>query len=365
MSEQNDTRKESEVKEKKEKGFFKSVWASIVKIEDYPEMAAKGVGKAIAYVAKIIVILAIILSLGIVYKTYGLVKDGVSYLQNEFPEFSYKDGKLDVHSEEIITIDSKDSIVGKTIVDTKTEDESKINQYINDIAESGSGVIILKDKVIMKNQSVAGTINYNYNEILNQMKISEFTKQDIINYAQSSQIVNLYISVFLTIFVYSFIMYFLTTLSNAVFLSVFGYFTTWIAKIKMRYVAIFNMAVYALTLSNILNIIYIGINIFINFNMEYFEVMYVAVAAIYIVAAIFILKSEFVKKQAELIKIAEAEAIVKKQLEEKEKEETEKNKETKKEEKEETSNENESKKDKKNEQNEDTNEGEEPEGSNA
>ena len=160
-------------------------------------------------------------------------------------------------------------------------------------------------------------------------------------------------------------MYFLTTLSNALFLSVFGYFTTWIAKIKMRYVAIFNMAVYALTLSTILNIIYIGINIFINFNMEYFEVMYVAVAAIYIVAAIFILKSEFVKKQAELIKIAEAEAIVKKQLEEKEKEETEKNKETKKEEKEETSNENESKKDKKNEQNEDTNEGEEPEGSNA
>lgn len=374
MSEQKDTGKESEVNENKEikekrKGFFSNVWSSIVKIEEYPEMAARGVGKAIAYLAKITAILAIVLCLGIVYQTYELLQEGVNYLQNEFPEFSYKDGKLDVHSEDIITINSEDSIAGKTIIDTKTEDESEINQYINEVNESGSGIIILKGKVIMKNQSVAGTINYNYSEILNQMGISEFTKQDVINYARSSQIINLYVSVFLTIFIYSFIMYFLTTISNAVFLSAFGYLTTWIAKIKMRYVAIFNMSVYALTLSTILNMLYVGVNIFIEFNMEYFEVMYVAVAAIYLVAAIFILKSEFIKKQAELIKIAEAEAIVKKQLkeqEEKEEKEKEQNKETKKkEEKEETQGKNKSKKDKKSKEKEDTNQGEQPEGSNA
>lgn len=368
MSEEKDTKKESEVN--KNKGFFKNVWASIIKIEEYPEMAARGIGKAISYLAKITAILAIVLCLGIVYQTYGIVQDGINYLQNEFPEFSYKEGKLNINSEDIIIIESEESIVGKTIIDTKTEDESKVNQYINEVTESGSGLIILKDKVVVKNKSVTGTINYNYSEVLNQMKISEFTKQDIINYAQSSQIVNLYISVFLTIFVYSFIMYFLTTISNAVFLSVFGYLTTLIAKIKMRFVAIFNMSVYALTLSTILNMLYVGVNIFIKFNMEYFEVMYVAVAAIYLVAAIFILKSEFIKKQAELIKIAEAEAIVKEQLkeqekqEEKEKEEKEENKETKKEEKKETTPKK-NKLKKENKEKENTNQGEEPEGSKA
>ena len=93
--------------------------------------------------------------------------------------------------------------------------------------------------------------------------------------------------------------------------------------IKMRYVAIFNMSVYALTLSTILNMLYIAVNTFIPFTMEYFQVMYVAVAVIYLVAAILILKTEFIKKQFELMKIAEAEKIIKKEQQEKEKEEKE------------------------------------------
>lgn len=314
MSEENEPKQNTEEKQKNKMGFFKKVWSSIVKIEDYPEMAAQGFGKALSYLAKITAILAIVLCLGIIYQTHGMVQEGINYLQNEFPDFSYKEGKLKVDSKD--TIENEETILGKTIIDTKTEEESKINQYINKITESGSGIIILKDKVILKNQAVVGTINYNYSELLNQMGIQEFNKQDLINYANSSKITSLYVSVFITVFVYSFFMYFLTTTSNALFLSIFGYIASWIAKIKMRYVAIFNMSVYAFTLSTILNMLYVGSNIFIDFNMEYFEVMYVSVAAIYLIAAIFILKTEFIKKQAELIKIAEAEAIVKKQLEE-------------------------------------------------
>lgn len=327
MSEDN---KKEVIEENKEEtnilktNFFKKVWYSITKIEKYPEMAAQGLGKAISYGMKIIAILAVVLCLGIVYETYNLMQDGINYLQNEFPEISYKENKLDINSEGEMVISPEDSIVGKVIIDTKTEDEQKINQYINDINEEGQGVVVLKDKIIVKSQGVTGNINYEYKEIFDQMGITEFTKQDVINYAHSGQIISLYVSIFLTVFIYSFIMYLLTTLSNAVFLSLFGYLTTWIAKIKMRYVAIFNMSVYALTLSTILNMIYIAINIFVDFNMQYFQVMYVAVAAIYLVAAIFILKVDFTKKQAELMKIAEAQEIIRKQLEEKEKEENSK-----------------------------------------
>ena len=365
--------------------FFKKVWYSITKIEKYPEMAAEGLGKAISYSMKIIAILAVVLCLGIVYKTYNLMQDGINYLQNEFPEFSYKENKLDINSEGEMVISPEDSIVGKAIIDTKTEDEQKINKYINDINEEGQGVVVLKDKIIVKSQGVTGNINYEYKEIFDQMGITEFTKQDVINYAHSGQIISLYVSIFLTVFIYSFIMYLLTTLSNAVFLSLFGYLTTWIAKIKMRYVAIFNMSVYALTLSTILNMIYIAVNIFVDFNMQYFQVMYVAVAAIYLVAAIFILKVDFTKKQAELTKIAEAQEIIRKQLEEKEKEENSKkdkkdeegskeneNKEIgkDKEDKDQNKEEKRTKKEKKekkkdNKENEDNNSQGEPEGSNA
>lgn len=315
----------SEEKEEKnntlKQGFFQKVWNSITKIEKYPDMAAEGLGRAFTYICKIVAILAIVLCLGTMYQTYHMLQEGMAYLKNEFPEFSYKEGILDVSSDERFTISEDDSYVGRTIIDTKTEEEQVINQYINEIEKSGSGIIILKDKVILKNGSVAGTINYQYKELLDQMGITEFTKQSVIDYVNSSQVITLYVSVFITIFIYSFMMYLLTTLSNAIFLSIFGYLTTWIARIKMRFLAIFNMSIYALTLSIFLNMMYIAVNIFVDFNMEYFQVMYVAVAAIYLVAAIFILKTEFVKQQIELMKILETQELVKKEMEEKEQEE--------------------------------------------
>lgn len=308
----------------RKEGFFKKVWNSITKIEKYPEMAAQGLGKAFSYICKVVAILAIVVCLGMMYQAYQMVQEGVQYLQNEFPEFSYKDGILTIQSEEPITISAENSYVGEVIIDTKTEDEKTINQYVAQVEDYGDGIIILKDQVKVKNATVMGTINYEYKEILGQMGITEFQKQDVINYMNSSQMINFYISIFITIIVYTFAMYLLTTLSNAVFLAVFGYLTTWITKIRMRFVAVFNMAVYSLTLSTILNMMYIAINIFVPFTMEYFQVMYVTVAAIYLIAAIFLLKSEYIKRQMELMKIAEAQEIVRKELEEKEQEEKEK-----------------------------------------
>ena len=180
--------------------FFRKVWYSITKIETYPEMSAQGLGKAITYLIKIVAILTLILCLGIIYQTNQAVREGVSYLENKFPEFEYKEGILNVESDKPIIVAEDNSIIGKAIVDTKIETEEEINKYINEVAQSGNGVIILKDKLILKNESAAGTINYNYKEMLSQMGITEFTKQDVINYATSAKIINLYISIFLMLF---------------------------------------------------------------------------------------------------------------------------------------------------------------------
>ena len=298
----------------KPKGFFKKIWYSITKIEKYPEMAVEGVGKALSYIAKLVAILAIVLCVWLTYRTYDMVNTGIDYLENEFPNFTYKDGILQVEStEQPLIIESEQ--FGKIIIDTNTDSEEKINEYTNSISEYSSGIVFTKEKASLKNGTVAGTVSYNYKDIFSGMNITELNKQDIINYANSKQVMTLYISVFITLFMYSFIMYFITTIWYVAIISILGLLVTVILKMRMRYVAIFNMSVYAVTLSVILNIIYLIVNIFTNFVIQYFQVMYIAVATIYLISAILIMKSELIKKQAELMKIIEAQKIVRKETE--------------------------------------------------
>lgn len=345
--------KKEEYKELKGIGFFKKVKYSILNIEKYPEMAIEGLGKAVSYIAKLVAVLGIILSVWTLYQIYQMIQEGTNYIENEFPDFSYSDGTLTVNTDEVINIDNEQ--FGKLIVDTNTDSEETINQYKNSINEAGTGVIILKNEVIFKNITMIGEVSYNYKESLESMNISEFNKQDLINYVRQGQINSVYVSLFVSLFIYSFAMYFVNTLWYAVIISIVGYFTMWILKMRIRYVAIFNMSIYALTLSTILNIIYLLVNIFFNFNIEYFSIMYLSVAVIYLLATIFIIKSDLIKKQGEVMKIIEAQEMIKKEIEEKEREE-----EQKQEKPEEDKKENKDKKDKKDKLDDD-----EPEGSKA
>ena len=91
-----------------------------------------------------------------------------------------------------------------------------------------------------------------------------------------------------------------------------------IINVKFKYKSIFNMSVYSLTLSIILYMIYIVINIFTGFTIKYFEIAYNAIAYIYIITAMLMIKSDLIKQQIEVGKILEEQ---KKTREEKEKEE--------------------------------------------
>lgn len=301
------------------KGFFKKVKTSIFNVEKYPELATEGVPRALSYFIKLVLILAIVICAGMTYQIQNMIKQGIEYLKNDFPEFSYQNGALDIKSENPITIDEK--TVGKIIIDTKTEDREKINQYTNQITEKGGGILILKDELIIKNSAIMGTATYEYNKILEQMGLTRFEKQDVINYAQGSQMISIYATIFITLLMYAFIIYFLNTIAYVLLISTFGYLASLFAKVRMRYAAIFNMSIYASTLSILLNCIYLIINTFVNFNIEYFDVMYISVAVIYLFAAIFIIKDDLIKKQAELIKIMEVQAQVKKELKDSKEEE--------------------------------------------
>ena len=210
MSSEDKKNNVEENKELKEMGFFKKVKYSIVNIEKYPEMIVEGTGKAISYIAKLVVVLAIVLSVWTLYQTYQMINEGTNYLENEFPNFLYKDGMLTVDSEEAIIIENEQ--FGKIIIDTNTDSEETINQYLNQINEYGTGALVLKNRVVLKNITMIGEVSYNYQESLNSMNLTQFNKQDVINYVQNGQINTLYFSVFISLFIYSFTMYFINTL---------------------------------------------------------------------------------------------------------------------------------------------------------
>ena len=307
--------------------FFYKVKKSIFNVVKYPEMAREGVPKAFKYLVEMTAIVAVVFTIIILTNIIQIINEGISYLENECPDFAYKDGILKIENGGDAII-ADDSYLGKIILYTNNEDKEQINKFINELNQQENGIIILSDKIIIKNNNYIGTSTFEYKDISNQLQINEFTKQTIINYVKDGNINNKYVTVFIFGFCYYFIVYFINTMMYILLLSFLGYLVCVIIKMIMKYKAIFNMAVYSMTLSNILLIIYSIINAITGFQIKYFSVMYISVASIYIISAIFILKSDFIKKQGELQKIVEIQEEVKEELSrKKEKEEEEKQKE--------------------------------------
>lgn len=302
-------------------GFFKSVLYSITNIEKYPEMAAQGIANAIKYLMKIMLIFSVLVCIGLTYQFYSLVNQGVEYARNELPDANYEDGILTVDSEEAIIIKNEESVINNIIIDTNTEDENQIDEYVNSIPEGESGVIILKNKLIVKTNASSDATVYNYADVvasITSQNIETATKEDMLNYVTGNGMTSIYVMYFILMYIYIFIIYFMSVLVDTVILAILGNITTLITKLKIRFSAIYSIAVYALTLSVILNGIYILVNMTTGFEMKYFQVMYTSIAYIYLVATILIIKSDLIKKQGELMRIIDEQQKVREEMDEKE-----------------------------------------------
>lgn len=159
--------------------------------------------------------------------------------------------------------------------------------YVSNVASFEEENLSFSQKVIKTMIKETGSENEQINQAL---EIAD-------NYSDTAMIGSLFIS--------SFISFFVAILLDVVTLSIFGLFTCIIARIKMNYKAVFNMSIYALTLSIILRTAYVVITMLTDFKIKYFDIMYIAVAYITLAAAIFLIKSDVIKQHLELMKILE------------------------------------------------------------
>ena len=329
--------------------FFKRLKLAIFNVEKYQEFALEKPNVAIRYFIKLIIVLSIIISLAAVYKFAIMSEFFIDTFKNDFPEFTFSDNTL-VAEEVINTVREGKQFELSMIVDTTIEStDKKVNEYIIELNKHENGVIFLKDKVIIQLEGLVNETTYNYEE-LNVNGLGDITKQSIMETLENTNMSVLYIAFFISIALYMFSLYIISTALENVLIGVIGFLTAKIVRLNMKFIQTLSMAVYAITLSVLLNAIYTPIRLLTGFNIEYFSIMYTLIPYIYIITAILMTRSELIKQQIEIGKIERVQKEVKEELEEEKRKEIEK--------------ENQKRKEKK-EKEEKKNNGEQPEGSEA
>lgn len=151
-----------------EKNFFKKFWTSITDFEGYEELAAGSTFKTIIYIIILTLIFtAVIVGINIV-KLNSSVDSIKDYVSKNIEDLTYKDGKLEVKTEEPIIIENEENIIPIIIIDTQNyENEAeyleKTQNYREKLKAYNIGIILLDDHLVIRNSMLTeenDTIEY-------------------------------------------------------------------------------------------------------------------------------------------------------------------------------------------------------------
>ena len=305
--------------------FFKKVWYSITKFEQYPAMATEGLPRAIKYLLTLMIAVTIFVMIGSLMQMKQTIDSLSQYIEQNIPDFTVADGKVEMNIDQPIKIENVQySGIDKIIVNPLAETTEQKEQSENEETIVGVTIFFFKDEIILKNKIDDDHVtkqNYTYSEFVANYtgeNISTFNKTQLVEYLTSNGMTRYYVKYGLSAFIYLFLINLIYALLDALEIAILGWFTTTLARIKIRFVAIYNMAVYALTLPVVLNIIYIVVNYFVSFKITYFQVAYITIAYVYLAATIFILKDDIIKKMQEVEKIRQEQKKVKEEIKEQE-----------------------------------------------
>ncbi len=347
----------------KKDGFFKAFIKSIKDFDKYEDFALDSIGKTTMYLFKLIAIFTVIVAILTTYRFSKALNKVSEYYDSNISQLSYKDGILEVNDNQKLEANI-DDIYQNVTIDTSELTNEQIEAYKKELQEKSNGFLLLRDKILYKNEMVNGITEGTYQEILEKYNIQTMDKQTIPDIINGNK-VKIYAVILVTTFIYMIAIYFVSVLLDALALGVLGFVLARCVRMKLRYGAAFSVAVHSLTLPIVLNIIYAIIKEFTGCTVRYFQTMYTAIACIYVVTSILIIRSDYIKRQNEVEKIKSVQEKVREELEQqRQKEEDEEAKR-----KEEKEKENQKKKEKKQKKDKDEkdipNIGSKPEGSNV
>lgn len=284
-------------------GFFKRVKTAVVNFEGYQRFADEKSSKAVKYFFQIVLIFVIFASIAVIYPLINNIKNGVEYMKTDIPNFTVQDNKLTMESEEPVTV--KNENVSLVISLNPNLNKEDVNKFFEENNTYNNAALFIQDEFFIKIGTTTGTIAYDYKTLSEAIGIQELSKQAVIDYFDNSGYIKLFMAMFLFMLAYLYLTYIIVTILDVLILSILSFITVKLYRVKLDYKQCINISIYALTLPIILNTIYVLINAFTGFTIEYFQIMYNIISYIYIVAAILMIKADYNKTGSDVIKIVE------------------------------------------------------------
>lgn len=297
-------------KENKKIGFFEKIKISVFKLEEYDKFLEQKFSSCFGYFALLILILMLVFSAVYTYEYYKELNTGFNYIKNEMPDFTYENDNLKFENN-VEAYDEKYDV--KLIINTdEIISEDTLNEYQN--KTEMMRIIALKDgmQILVDNQN----IEFKYSELDNYLQDIEITnKQSIVDVIDSLDMSPMIFAVFLGIGIASFVQNLFNLFIYAIVISLFGYIASRMAKVKFPVKALIILAIYSVTLPNILYTAYMIANLLTGFYIEYFSLFYMLISCVYIFTAIFMIKSDIIKQQQEIQVIKEVQEEVREEAE--------------------------------------------------
>lgn len=311
-------------------GFFKRLKKAIFELEDYGYFLGERLTVAFKYFFLLLLLVSIVFSVAVTYKCFDALNKAYSYINNELPEFEYKDGALNMEK----IVDAYDHDYGFTLlIDTNNNlSENKLKEYKNKVySQGGYGIIFLNDKLVMLTSDAESEAKYT--QYLNAYTsedidtTEELNKQELINLLNQVGISGVLISIFIISVISVYFLNIIIVLSDVFVVSLFGWFAARLCGVNFKINPMISLGIYGLSLSIVLDLILDVIYIVTGFTVEYFNIIYLLIAYVYIIAAIFMIKYDLIKHTEELKKIIEVQKQVAKDLQQDELDKQDNNKE--------------------------------------
>ena len=275
--------------------FFRRMKMSIFDFDKYHIIASEGLGRAMMYLIKLILLFTLVMSAASIIKVSQLLDQGIEYFSSNVPNFYFENNEFVLDSGTDVTIENHEYTDLKIILtNSETYSEDEIRDF------DGLAIAFTKKHVLLKQQNSTSITTQTYEEISNTIDLSGINKDYILNMFSGENSYNILANIFAVIFISTFLTYFLTAILDTIALSLLGFIVSRLIRIPFKYGALYSLSISAITLPVILNAIYLIANMFTGFVIPYFQIMYTLIAYVYLIAALLIMRSEIIKKKVQI-----------------------------------------------------------------
>lgn len=247
--------------------FWRQLVGCVIRPQEYPGLIKKPTEKALAYLVILTLITSILYGIRIAVTWNGMVDTIVTEFADKTPDFLFANGEIKVDAPMPYVVSKTNKML--FIIDTSGKtDERVLKKY-------DTGVFVGKTKIVNKKSPVESNM-YDVSTVKNYT----FTKADLLEFIPWIKWANIGIVLVLCIFGV------VSNLAAALLVGIVGWIISRIMRCKILFSELYRMAVYAMTLPLLLEMVKHTADI----KIPFFNWGFYIIALIYVVQVIRIIK---------------------------------------------------------------------------